>query len=307
MLAPSASVASSLTPKLAMLHAMIRAKHLAAAADSLGIPRATATRWVSSLNEAIGVQLTVRVGHRVELTAAGVELAKAAGDMHAALTIGVARAMEAGAPGRGHVVFGFLRSLGMTWAPRLLNSYRRRFPWVGFTLVQAGQEGLLARLRDGSIDVALGVVRDEDTDVVSAQELAREPFVVVVSVDHRLAQSQYARLSDLADEPLVGLKQGIALRTAVDELFGAADITPHYRFECDELETVRGLASAGLGLAVLPRRHVAPVPSSREVVITPRAHRRIGLLVSNGRPTPPAAAAFYNWLGQHVAEAVADL
>ncbi|GAB2682483.1 LysR family transcriptional regulator [Kribbella swartbergensis] len=253
------------------------------------------------------MQLTVRVGHRVELTAAGHELARAAGDMHAALTIGVARAMEAGAPGRGHVVFGFLRSLGTTWAPRLLNSYRREFPWVGFTLVQAGHEGLLARLRDGSIDVALGVLRDTDDDVVSSRELAQEPFVVVVSDDHRLAQREHASLSDLRDEPLVGLKQGIALRTAVDQLFAASDMTPYYRLECDELETVRGLASAGLGPAVLPRRHVAPVRSSREVVITPRTYRRIGLLVSQARPTPPAAASFYNWLGEHIAGARADL
>jgi DNA-binding transcriptional LysR family regulator len=214
------------------------------------------------------------------------------------LAVGVTRAHEAADPTRGQVVFGFLRTMGVSRAPELLRHYRAAHPRIRLALVQAPHEELIERLHDGTIDLALTSVRDSDVGV-RATELFREPFVLVVPKDHRLARRDAVRLFDCRDETFVGLSPGIALRRRVDELFRAAGVRPRYGFETEEVETVRGLATAGVGVAVLPARQGGALTGSAEVPIVPRHHRQIGLLVSTERELEPAAEGFRSWAVQY--------
>lgn len=285
-------------PRLTLLQAMTEHGHMSAAAAAVGVPQPTATRWLTALSRTVGVALTHRVGRRIELTRAGIALAESVGAAHTSLALGVARAYEAADPRRGQVVFGFLRTMGASRAPELLRAYRAVHPRVRLALVQASHEELIDKLHDGTIDLALTSIRDGDVGVV-ATELFREPFVLVAPADHRLAGREAVRLHDCRDETFVGLSVGIALRRRVDELFGAAGIRPRYGFETEEVETVRGLATAGVGVAVLPARHGGPLPGSAEVPIVPRHHRHIGVLVSTERPLEPAAEGFRRWACQY--------
>ncbi|GAA0896391.1 LysR family transcriptional regulator [Pseudonocardia zijingensis] len=298
MLAPSTTVASDLMPRLMLLQAMAEHGHLSAAAEAVGVPQPTATRWLTSLSETVGVPLTRRVGRRIELTRAGFALAESVAASHTALAMGVARAHEAADPAGGQIVFGFLRTMGASRAPTLLRHYRAAHPRVRVALVQAAHEELIEKLHDGTIDIAMASVRPTDVDI-DATELFREPFVLVVPADHRLARRDAIRLHDCRDETFVGLSVGIALRRRVDEMFGAARIRPRYGFETEEVETVRGLATAGVGVAVLPARHGGPLAGSVEVPIVPQTFRNIGLLVSTRRPLEPAAEGFRRWAFEH--------
>ncbi|MBU6534264.1 LysR family transcriptional regulator [Streptomyces sp. NPDC057245] len=298
MPSPSTTIAADLMPRLMLLLAMREQGHLSAAAEAVGVPQPTATRWLTALSRTVGVELTRRTGRRVELTRAGAALAEAVAPAQTSLAVGVARAHEAADPGQGHVVFGFLRTMGASRAPELLRGYRVARPRVRLALVQASHEELIEKLHDGTVDVAMTSVRATDVDVV-ATELFREPFVLVAPADHRLARRASVRLQDCRDETLVGLSAGIALRRRVDEMFATAGVRPRYGFETEEVETVRGMATTGAGVTVLPARHGGPLAGSVEVPILPRRYRHIGLLVSTRRPLEPAAEGFRRWASQH--------
>nr|WP_221380721.1 LysR family transcriptional regulator [Actinoplanes polyasparticus] len=296
----SATIASSLMSKLTLLVAMAERGHLSAAADAAGVPQPTATRWITALSRTVGAPLTRRAGQRVELTAAGRALADSARTAHTVMAVGVARAYEAADPGQGEVLFGFLRTLGASRAPELLRGYRLNHPRVRLTLVQAAHEQLVAGLHDGTVDVALSVVRATDADV-AAVEMFKEPYVLVMSAGHRLSRHEFVRLRECRDESFVGLSPGIAMRRSVDDIFLAARVRPRYVFETEEVETVRGLATAGVGVAVLPARHGGPLSGSVEVPIAPRTYRYIGLLTSRRRTLEPPAEGFHRWAIRHAA------
>lgn len=298
MLSPSATIASDLLPRLALLVAMTEHGHMSAAAAAVGVPQPTATRWLTALNRTVGVALTHRVGRRVELTRAGIALAESVRAAQSSLAAGVTRAHEAADPTRGQVVFGFLRTMGASRAPELLRAYRAAHPRVRLALVQGSHDELVDELHNGTIDIALTSVRADDLGV-TATELFREPFVLVAPADHRLARRDAIRLRDCRDETFVGLSTGIALRQRVDELFRVAGVRPRYGFETEEVETVRGLATAGVGLAVLPARHGGALAGSAEVPIVPQHFRQIGLLVSTERVLEPAAEGFRSWAAQY--------
>ena len=288
------NVAADLTPRLTLLRALRTHEHLSAAAEAAGVPQPTATRWVAELSEAVGVPLTRRVGRRSELTSAGAALADGAVSAHERLAAGVARAFDAADPARGHVVFGFLRTLGTTSVPALLRAFRSEYPQVGFSLVQAGQNELLERVRAGTVDVALTSATSVPADL-HAVALYREPLVLVVPGDHRLAHRARVRLEEFRHETFVGMRSGVGLRSLVDGLFTVAGFSPTRGFEGDDVDTVRGLVAAGLGVAVLPAKEAGPPTGAVELVLRPSRHREIALVTSNQRGLEPAAASFYRF------------
>ncbi|WP_232519691.1 LysR substrate-binding domain-containing protein [Actinosynnema pretiosum] len=121
--------------------------------------------------------------------------------------------------------------------------------------------------------------------------LRTQELVLVVHASHRLAARRRAvRVADLAGEAFVGLERGYGLRQITDELCAAAGFTPELAFEGQETETVRGLVSAGLGVAVLP---AADHPTDLvELPLLPRAERRIALVWPTDHPLPPAVRVF---------------
>jgi LysR family transcriptional activator of glutamate synthase operon len=296
-----ADVAEELLPRLTLLQAMVEHGHLSAAASAVGVSQPTATRWLVSLNKTVGVPLTARSGPRVELTRSGRAFALASRLAQGALESGVARAQTAGDPDHGRFTFGFLRSLATVKAPQLLRGYQLDHPGTAVDLVQGAHTELVEQLHDGTVDVALSHIRSCDGDLV-AFEMFREPFVLVVPTQHRLAWRDRVRAYECRDVALIGLPPGIALRQSTDDLLREAGVKPRYVFSADEVATVRGLVAVGIGTAILPAREGGPLPGTNEIPLVPRAYRHLGLLVSSRRQQPPAVAQFRAWAAaQHVA------
>jgi len=126
------------------------------------------------------------------------------------------------------------------------------------------------------------------------------------------------------DEGFIMLESGYGMRSIVEALCQAAGFRPRVAFQGQDLHTIRGLVSAGLGVAVappsrpraagsvLPGPPVAQVPEAelpadrqgrgvagttalgwREVDITwPAASRDVGLVWRNRPDGPPQAVRF---------------
>jgi DNA-binding transcriptional LysR family regulator len=86
------------------------------------------------------------------------------------------------------------------------------------------------------------------------------------------------------------------MRTQTLALCSAAGFEPEVAFEADDLPTVRALAAAGLGVAVVPAMGL-PAPTTfartRLLPLTDAdAQREVGLAWVAGRPLLPSAEAF---------------
>ncbi|GAA2694333.1 MULTISPECIES: LysR substrate-binding domain-containing protein [Actinosynnema] len=316
-----------LAPKLAVLRFLATDEHLTRAAEHAGVPQPTVSRWLAALGEALGAPVVVRDGRRVRLTRAGRLLAESAERAVVALEAGWRAAEEEVDPERGQVALGFLHLLGRSLVPELVRGFRDEHPAVRFRLVQDSRQVLLDRLADGGVDLALiapppsgaeaggegaaGRVAGGTTSGAAGAEaggaagrlawrvLRVQELVLVAHASHRLAARRRAvRVADLASEAFVGMEHGYGLRQITDELCAAAGFTPELAFEGQETETVRGLVSAGLGVAVLP---AADHPTDLvELPLLPRAERRIALVWPTDHPLPPAVRVFRDHaIGDH--------
>jgi LysR family transcriptional activator of glutamate synthase operon len=284
-----------MAPKLALLHAVAVEGNLTRAAASVGMHQPTATRWLAALSAELGTPVVIPDGRGIRLTRAGASLAAAAGRALSELASGVRQAEDEADPERGRVVLAFLYTLGERRVPALLRAFRHEYPHIQFTLLQGPHEELLDHVRSGRADLALtsGQLGRGEFAKVSLEE---QQLVLAVPDGHRLAGRVWVRMAELVDEAFVGMTAASGLREVTDQLAAAAGFTPTLAFEGEEVDTLRGLVAAGLGVAVLPLAEPAAPQGVVEIPLRPRATRRIGLVWAGDRPMAPAVLAFRDFV-----------
>lgn len=276
--------------------AAARRRHFTAAAAALHVAQPALSQQIRGLEREIGVELFDRTGRRVRLTPAGEALL-----IHAERVLtAVARAETAMAEFagllRGRVVVGALPSLAEHQLPALLAGFHARYPGLELALREERTAQLLVLLAGGEIDLAIlhqSPAADPPADVI-LEPLFTEELVAVVAPDKPLAARGALPLAALRDEPFVTSQPGSAIRHTLLQAAAAAGFTPRIAFESGGAATVRALAAAGLGVAILPRSEAvaAGPPVAVLAIDPPDLTRTVALAWSTGHYRPAATAAF---------------
>jgi LysR family transcriptional regulator, transcription activator of glutamate synthase operon len=258
---------------------------------TLHISQPALSRSLRRLERTVGVQLFDRVGRSVAPNDFGRALSLHVSRALEELDAGVEEAREIGDPTRGEIRLAFLHTLGTWLVPELLVDYRAEHPHVRFRLSQNSAAANFAELLAGRHDLLLTSPRPEDP-LIGWQGLLTEPLRLAVPPGHRLANRRRVRLTEVADNDFVAMTQETGLRAVTDRLCERAGFTPRVAFESQDVETLRGLVSAGLGVALLPSRPGAPKSPPLLAVADPGAQRSIGLAWHRERYRSPAVLAF---------------
>jgi DNA-binding transcriptional LysR family regulator len=293
---------AGLAPVLEQLVAVAETGSVTAAAARLGVPQPTVSRAIARLSGELGTALLVREGRGIRLTRQGEQLAAHGVRALAELRAGVARVTADVDADTGHVVFGFLHSMGPRAVPALLRGFRAAHPDVSISLVQDASDVVVDGVRTGRVDLALASPVPADPRL-GRRSLVRQPLVALLPDRHRLAARPRVRIIDVAGEPLITMRTGYGVRALTDALLRAAGLPLAYTLESDELATVAGLVAAGLGIAILPAG--AAVPGTVELPLgAPGAVRVISLVWSASRSLTPPVAALRLHLLDHAAAAL---
>ncbi|MCE7008462.1 LysR family transcriptional regulator [Kibdelosporangium philippinense] len=260
------------------------------AAAVLGVPQPTVSRWLAALAAEVGAPVVVKDGRGVRLTRVGQLLASAASAAMGPLESGARQALEEIDPEKGRVVLGFLHMLGRSLVPELLRAFRFRHPRVRFGLIQSSRAEIIARMRSGEVDLAFYSPPPDEPELAWAP-VQRQEIKLVLPDTHRLARRSRVEVRELADEDFVGLERGFGMRQITDDMCAAAGFTPRLSFEGQETDTVRGLVSSGLGVAILPEAEL-PTPGLVEISLTPQASRVVALVWPAHDQLTPAVRAF---------------
>ena len=224
------------------------------------------SRALARLEAQVGTPLLERSGRTLRLTRTGEVFKPHVDRLLAELRGGLDAVAQFVSPETGTVTVAFQQSLGSWLVPDLLGSFRATHPGVGFRLTNARDELHGLPLDGGAADLEIGTRRfrtgPEATRpgdlAVRTQRIGNEPLRLALPATHRLASrpgdsgSSGIRLAEAAGEPFIALRPTSALRKLGDDLCAAAGFRPTVVFEGDDLSNVRGLVTAGLGVAIVP-------------------------------------------------------
>ena len=195
--------------------------------------------------------------------------------------------------------------------PLAVAAFRASYPGISLTLAEGEPEEMAPRLKAGEFDLALlfqfSGVRERPGTGLRSTKLLDDPMHVALPAEHPLARKRALRLVDLRDEDWVQTSASSPCARHVVRSCLAAGFEPNATFESDDYETVQGLVSAGVGVALIPRLALTRVHRGIVVrALAPRSPtRQVIAATMGGRGGAPAAQAMIGIL-QDVARRYPD-
>lgn len=286
--------------QLAAFVQVAETENVTEAAAALKLSQPTVSRMIARLEAELGSTLFDRAGHTVRLNRKGTDFLPHARAALAAMQGGAESVRSLDDADRGRLRIGFLHSLGVWLVPELLRDFRAGAPAVTFDLFQGAARTTLDKLLHGELDVAFTGPKPEDP-ALNWQALYRQQLVVAVPPNHPLTDlDRPVTLADVVDHPYLAMTPGHGMRRLTDALLGQAGLEPDIAFEGSDIETLRGLAAAGLGVAIVPRAHRLQPSTAVELPLDgPGAYRDVGIAWTPLSGSSPVAHRFRRFAVEH--------
>ena len=210
------------------------------------------SRQIRDLEYQVGVELLSRGARGVELTAAGRAFLDHARLALAQVDAAREAARRAAQPAKQTFALGFLTGQEMDWLPEAMRILRDELPNIEVTVSSQYSPDLAAGLMRGKLDLAF--LRPEPRVVdLTFRTVTKEPLVVVMPSDHRLASHQAIGVHEIVGEKFISVSNTApVLRTVIDDYLkrSSLDITPDH--EVDNLAMAMSLVASTRGVALLP-------------------------------------------------------
>lgn len=275
--------------------AVAQRRHFTAAAAALGVAQPALSQQIRGLERELGVELLDRSGRRIRPTPAGEAFLRRAERILGEVASAGAEMAEFAGATRGRVTVGTLPSLAEHQLPRLVAGFHARHPGLELDLREERTARLLALVAAGEVDLALlhQPTAPNSDPALTIEPLFTEELVATVAPAHPLAARGPLPLVALRDEPFILTKSGSVIRDTILAACTAAGFAPRVAFESGGAATVRALAAAGLGVAILPRSEATLGGAALVALpLVPRLTRTVALARAAGGHHSAAAGAF---------------
>ena len=209
------------------------------AAQALGLTQSAVSQHVAALERQAGLPLIERGTRPAELTQAGAALVRHGTAITARLDSAEQELAEIAGRRAGRLRFGSVPTALTTFVPAALARLRSQQPAITLTVVDDHMQGLLPRLADGELDLAViydhQVLPEITNAALGRVYLFDDAFQVVLPRGHRLARSGAALdLPALAEEAWVGGRAGSAWFRIVRQAGRAAGFDPPVALTSDD-------------------------------------------------------------------------
>lgn len=232
--------------------------HFGRAATRLHMTQPPLSRQIQLLEHQVGAELLDRTNRNVRLTPAGRAFLP---DARAILRLAESASLSArrvSTGDAGSISIGFTASSGYRFLPGLILICHEKLPGVELVLKEMVTMEQVEALSAGRLDVALlrphAAIADFETRCV-----AREPLVLALRDDHRLAQGALPTLEDFDHAPFLTYSpiEARYFHDLVAGTFSRAGVHPDFTQYVTQIHTILALVRAGLGAALIPEAATA--------------------------------------------------
>src|SRR5882762_2170137 len=223
-----------------------------AATQRLRTAQPSLSRQLRELETEVGAKLMTRSARGIELTAAGRAFLDHARLALAQVEAAAAAARRAAHPEERMLTVGFLSGCEPEWLPGVMHVLREELPRIEVTISSKHSPQLAEGLATGKLDAAFLRPEERYPDLVY-KVLVREPLIVILPSNHRLASRQAIGVNDLAGEIFIAMAdQAPVLRSIIEDYIrrSGIDLKPTHKVEY--LSMAMSLVASTRGVALLP-------------------------------------------------------
>lgn len=287
------------TASLTAFLEVARAESFSQAAEALHLTQPAISKRISGLEESLGVELFDRVGRRITLTEAGRALLPRARQL--LLELEDMRRMVANLAGpiTGTLKVGTSHHIGLHRLPPALRAFSTHYRDVRLDLRFIDSEEAYEAVLSGDLELGIVTLPPVPDDRLIAREVWDDPLAFVAGIEHPLAKQKKVTLADLTQHAAILPSSSTFTRQIASKLFQESGLQLQVSMTTNYLETIKMMASIGLGWSVLPASMAAPDTSGELKILKINGidlRRSLGVVYHPRRTLSRAAQAMLDLL-----------
>ena len=262
------------------------------AAEKLHLTQPAVSKRIALLEEQLGAGLFDRIGRNVSLTEAGAALLPHAKSVQRELEAAERSVRDLAGDVAGQLRLATSHHIGLHRLPPVLSRFSREFPGVQIDIDFMDSEQAYELIMQGKAELAVVTLAPEQENSVISLPVWHDPLDIMVARDHELlAAGTPPDLAALSRHPAILPGLNTYTGQIIKRLFDNHGLTLQVSLATNYLETIRMMASVGLGWTILPRSmgdDTLATLALEDVAI----ERTLGLVYHRGRSLSRAARAF---------------
>ncbi|WP_395407568.1 LysR substrate-binding domain-containing protein [Pseudoduganella sp. UC29_106] len=232
------------------------------AAERLHVTQSTISKMVRQLEEELDAPLLLRDGRNLVLTDIGRIVFERGEEMLATQRQLMLEVRDLQALKRGTLTLGMPPMINVLFTP-VLKAFRERHPDIAVRLVEAPGPAIERQVAANELDLGLTVLPAESALELATIPVARYPVWAMAVKGTFRANARTVRLKQLQDLPLVMLNEDFALTRTLRAAFAQAGVQPQIAAQSAQWDWLVEMASAGIGVALLPEPFVHRLSDER--------------------------------------------
>src|SRR4051794_22031817 len=222
------------------------------AAESLFLTQSAVSHQIADLERVLGVELFIRHGRTIELTASGRVLVERSRRIFAELRDAQAAVIAAARPDLGRLRIGASAAACQYLIPESLREFRECFPSYSLAITPGDSPLVAERVLDGSIDLGI-MLKPEQRLKLTYVDLFDDELGFVVSALHPWAKAGKVDRRELAKQRMVFYSRNSATFRIVEKFFVRMKTPLPDWIELGSMEAIKELVKLGLGGSLMAK------------------------------------------------------
>ncbi|MFT6955491.1 MAG: DNA-binding transcriptional LysR family regulator [Halieaceae bacterium] len=268
------------------------------AAEKLHLTQPAVSKRVALLEQQLNSELFDRIGRQMRLTEAGEALLPHAKQIEQQLLLAEQSVRDLAGEVSGTLRLATSHHIGLHRLPPVLSQFSADYPAVIIDIDFMDSERAYELVTQGKIELAVVTLSPDDSAQFTRHTVWRDPLKFMVAPEHELAQRPKIDMAALASSPAVLPGLNTYTGQIVKTLFYQHGLELNVSIMTNYLETIRMMASVGLGWTMLPanmRDHSLVALDVEGIAV----ERLLGFVYHRGRSLSRAAAAFITCLEEY--------
>lgn len=226
------------------------------AAEHLHLTQSAVSKRVATLEHQLSKRLFDRIGRQVRLTEAGQRLLPRAHQILELIDDTQRSLQHDQHEITGRLTLATSHHIGLHRLPPILRRFRQQYPNVQLDLRFLDSEDAYRGIKEGELELAVITLAPTEDARFSAMPLWRDRLCFVASHDDALSHQQPLTLLTLSQHDAVLPNPLTFTRSLIMDRFTRAHLAPRVVMTTHYLETLKMMASVGLGWSMLPETMV---------------------------------------------------
>ncbi|MCB1759885.1 MAG: LysR family transcriptional regulator [Gammaproteobacteria bacterium] len=261
------------------------------AADQLFITQPAVSKRIASLEEKLATRLFDRIGRSVSLTETGRHLRDRASRILREVEDLQRSVSELDGEVAGTLTMATSHHIGLRRLPPVLKAYNQAYGRVKLDIRFMDSEEACLAVEQGSLELAIVTLPPNPAATLRLREIWRDHLCFVAAEDHPLTKLSRVTPEDLVRYPALLASWGTYTREILERALKPTQLRLQIGMTTNYLETLKMLASIGLGWSLLPKT----MTGDGDLRILPlgdiRLTRRLGVVYHHGHTLSNSAQA----------------